>query len=251
MKLKILLLILFISFQANAVIDSQILIKPNQAYMNYFMDGYLSWHEKIFGMRPDLGNKIGNEFLSKAIKRVDHWRTPEHPLLDQFLLGQGFNSKGKPFYNFRVYIAKELRDHPFIKGQKLPFTPLFVERSEQDGVCFLGEIKLADISWKSVPRVKSSYYLQHFCQNSLKYISYISKHEAKIFPNRFAGQADYEIQTFSPEKLVLIFQYVKTTHTAFVLPQHIPYINQHGQETLLPFDKLSVNEKGDMVIYYP
>lgn len=251
MKLKLLFFLLLFSVKSYAVIDSQILIKPNEAYMNYFLDGYLSWHEKIFGMRPHLGSKSGDDFLNAAVKKINHWRTPEHALLDQFLIGQGFTPEGKPFYNFRIYIAKDLRNHPYLKTQKLPFSPLFVEKSKEHGICFVGEIRMEDIQWKSVPRFENSFYLQHYCQQSLKFISYVSKHEARVFPNRFTGQADNELQTYSPEKLVLVFQYIKTSHTAFVLPQHIPYINQHGKETLLPFDKLSVNEKGEMVIYYP
>lgn len=255
MKSKFLFLILVLSFNAFALIDSQILTKPDKAFMNFFMEGYLSWYEKTFGVKPDLGSKNGNEFLGEVINNLSHWRTPENAQLDQILMGQGFDDKAKPYYNFRFYIAKNLRNHSYIKSAKLPFAPLFVERNKFDGICFIAEIKMEDILWKSVPRYHKSFYLQHYCQTAsgygLKYISYLSQHEGKVFPNPFTGQADFEIQTYSQEKLVLVYQYVKTTHTALLLPQHIPFINQHGTETLLPFDKFTVNEKGEMVIYYP
>lgn len=255
MRIKFFILSLIFSLNAQALIDSQILTKPNQAFMNFFLDGYLSWYEKSFGVKPELSSKDGNDFLNAVIKNVNHWRTPENNRLDQILMGQGFDEKGKPYYNFRFYIAEGLRQHPYLKSMKLPFLPLFIEKNRTDGTCFIAEIKMEDIPWKSVPRYHESFYLQHFCQKgnsySLKYISYLSQHEAKLFTNPFIGQADYEIQTYSESKLVLIFQYVKTTHTALLLPQHVPYINEHGIETLLPFDKFTVNEKGEMVIYYP
>lgn len=255
MKIKIFLLSVIISLNSYALIDSQILTKPNQRFMNFFLEGYLPWFEKNFGMKPDLGGKQGNEFLKEVIKNLDHWRIPEHHKLDQILMGQGFDEKGKPYYNFRFYIAGSLRDHSYLKSFKLPFLPLFVEKTKKDGVCFLAEIKMDDIKWKSVKRFHNSFYLQHFCQKAghyiLKYISYLSAHEEGVFQNPFSGQAEYEIQTFSEEKLTTVFQYVKTTHTAFLKPYHIPYINLNGTETLLPFDKFDIDERGDMVIYYP
>lgn len=251
MKRIILLLIFFISFNTQAMIESQLLTKPDLSYMNFFLDSYLKWHEDTYGWRPKLDDKKGNDFLGKAIKSINHWRTPELPLLDQVLVGQGFGENGKPHYNFRVYISESLRNDPYLKSFKLPFTPLFIEQTQRDGLCFIAEIKLPDISWKSVPRYEDSTYLQHYCGGELKYISYLSKKEIAVFKNPFTGQADYEIQTYSKEKLVLIYQYVKTTHTAFLLPQHIPYVNAHGVAALVPFDKFSLTEKGEMVIYYP
>lgn len=249
--MKILILLLAFSFNSFALIESQLLTKPNQSFMNFFLDSYLAWHEKSYGMRPKLGSVMGDDFLNRAIKKINHWRTPEFPEMDQLLVGQGFDQKGKPYYNFRVYIAKDLREDPFIKTHRLPFTPIFVERTVKDGICFIAEINMNDISWKSVPRYQESRYLQHVCNGELKYISYISRHEIRAFKNPFVSQADYEIQTYSKEKLDSIFQYVKTTHTAFLLPQHIPYVNSHGVAALVPFDKFSLNEESEMIIYYP
>ncbi len=245
------LFLIISSFSSHAMIESQLLTRPNQNYMNFFLDSYLEWHEKTYDWRPNLNDKKGNDFLNKAIKSLNHWRTPEIPQMDQILVGQGFDEEGKPFYNFRVYIDKTLREDPYLKSYKLPFKPLFIERTKKDGLCFLAEINLSDITWESVPRSQDSRYLQHFCSGNLEYISYISKQEAAIFKNPFTNQADYEIQTYKKEKLVSIFQYVKTTHTAFLLPQHISYVNAHGVAALVPFDKFSLNEKGEMVIYYP
>jgi hypothetical protein len=256
MKFFLSICLFVVTLNAQALIDSQILTKPNQAYMNFFLEGYLSWHDKNFGMRPDLGNSNGNEFLNEVIKKIDHWRTPDNNQLDQILMGQGFNREGRPYYNFRLYIHEDLRKHSYLKSMNLPFAPLFIEETAEDGICFLGEIKMDDILWKSVPRYHGTFYLKHLCRKDngkfeMKFISAISQHESGIFKNPFAGQADYEIQTYNADKLTRIFQYVKTSHTAFLLPQHVPYINLHGAETLLPFDKFSINVKGEMVIYYP
>lgn len=253
---SLLITVLLFSFSAFGVIDSQLSTKPNREFMNFFLDGYLDWHEKSFGMRPDTGSKEGNLFLKEAISKIDHWRTPENNKLDQFLIGEGFDTSGKPYYNFRLYIAEELRDHSFLRSFQLPFKPRFIEMIKEDGLCFVGPVSLDEITWKSVPKFHKSVYLQHYCKLpgekiQLKKISYLSNIEEGSFPHPFQGQVDFELRRYSAEKLESVLLFVRTTHTILMLPRHLPYINKHGVSALIPFDKFSVNASGDMVIYYP
>lgn len=251
MKKIFILLVTVLSFNAYPMIDAQLLTKPDKAFMSFFLESYQKWHAKNFYMRPEIDSREGNSFLTAAIKEIDHWRTPEYKELDQFLIGQSFNEKSEPSYTFRIYVAGSMRGHPYLKALKLPFPVMFVEKNAEDGICFIGALDVKDITWQSVPRYEKNYYLQHYCKSKLKYISYLSYNEAAKFTNPFVGQADYEVQTYSIDKLERVFQYVKTTHTALLLPQHIPYINTHGVSALVPFDKFAIDSKNNMTIYYP
>lgn len=251
MKKFILILGLILSWSSLAVIDAQLVTEPNREFMNFFLKGYLEFQEKEFGNRLSLGTRHGDEFLKAAISELNHWLTPEHKKLDQILIGQGFDERKKPFYTFRIYIAQGLRNHPYLKSFKLPFSPLFIERYQNQEICFIGDIKVSEIQWKSVPKFQDSTYLQHYCSGKLKFISYLAPDEDGTFPNPFSGQSDLELRTYSPDRLESVLEYVRTTHTTRLPPHHIPYVNAHGVNILVPFDKYSLNPKGEMIIYYP
>ena len=250
MKSLIFLVTVLFSTHSLALIDSQIAIKPDTSYMNYFFDGYLPWFKNQFNYIPATGNPSGDELLREAIYKIDHWKTSERKELDQILIGQGFQNQNTPFYTYRVYIHKDLRDHSFIRAQKLTLPTLFIERNEFNEICFLSEMKLETILWKTVIRSEDSFYMGHFCEGRLKYISQVAKNEIP-FNNPFPGQSEYELRTFSESSLISVLYFVKNTHTAAIPKKHIPFINAHGEKILLPFDKYSVNKKGNLIIYYP
>lgn len=251
MKSLLLLSLFSLSTPLWALIDSQIDIKPNVKYMNYFFDGYLPWYKEKFNFAPTLESPQGDRFLHKAIYKLDHWKIPERKELDQILIGQGFKGGTTPFYTFRIYIHKDLRDHSFIKAQKLSIAPLFIEKNPNGEICYLGKLQSESIDWTHVPKSKNSFYLGHFCGgNSLKYISQVANGEIPFF-NPFTGQSEYELRTFSDKSLISVLYFVKNTHTAIIPKKHVPYINAHGEKLLLPFDKYSVDKKGELIIYYP
>lgn len=230
---------------AHAVIDSQLATKPDQKHMSFFLNPYLDWFERSFHWRPSLPDE-GKAFLTKAINRVDHWRTPYHKDLDQFLVGQGFQDK-KPHYTFRVYIHEDLRLHPYLKNQK----PLFIEWSPKEGLCFISEIKTFDIKWKSIPLYKDTLYLKHVCKNHIRFVSMLTYYEETSIKNPFRGQSESELRTYDEKGLLKVQYFVKTTHSGRLPPHHVPFVNAHGEALLAPFDKYSVDRDGNIIIYYP
>lgn len=252
MKIFFIISLLF-SFQAYALLDSYIATKPNQAYMQFFLQGYLRWFNQTYQYAPKIKSIEGQEFLEESIKSLDHWRIKENQFLDQFIIGQGLKNN-IPYYNFRVYIQGPLRTHPFVKRHHLPFVPWFI--SVEDGqMCFIGEISVKNIPWESVPKYEKTLYLQHHCLESsryaLKYISMQTFHQESENKNPFRGQSENELRYFDQDGEALVHYFVKETHTALIPPQHIPFIFANGQIANLSFDKYTVDRNGDLVIYYP
>lgn len=249
--MKYFLLLLLSILPAHALIDSQIDVRPDKKYMNYFLDGYLPWFQKKFQYSPTLSDKEGDKFLREALYQLDHWKISERPELDQLLIGQGFNKDIQAFYVFRVYIKPSLRRHPYLLSRGIDFEPMFIERNTSGEICFLKPEKMEEIKWQHVPLKKDSFYLGHYCKGkNLKFISQLASLEMD-FPNPFKAQSEYELRTFSSEGPEKILYFVKNTHTAMIPPFHIPFVNAHGENLLLPFDKYSVDKEKNLIIYYP
>src|SRR5690606_33904296 len=135
----------------------------------------------------------------------------------------------------------------YLISKGINFQPLFIEKRADGKICFLKEEKFETIIWRHIPEATNSYYLGHYCNgNKLTYISQVASNEIS-FPNPFKNQSEYELRTFSAEKLLSVLYFVKTTHTAMIPSFHIPYINAHGENLLLPFDKYSIDENKKII----
>lgn len=248
-------LIIFFSLIGNvlAVTETQVRMKPNQKYMSFFLSSYLDWHQKKFNSHffesPE--NEV-KELVKNATQKIDHWKTPEYPLFDQILMGQSFIDNN-PSYSYRIYLHQSLRDNPFIQKLNLPEAPLFLEWNDLGQTCFLVRKNSKDITWPHIPVKKEEIYLEHHClekgKTRLRYITMTSKEKVQ-WKNPFHSTLP-ELRTYSRHKLESVFYQTKDTHIGRVPAKFQRYLNGHGIEALLPFDKYSISKEGSFTIYYP
>jgi hypothetical protein len=241
------------SFESKSVYLAQSQSPPNKEYMNVFIHSYLQWHEMKFNYRPKLKTLRENEFLQKLILEISHWKTPEYPQLDQILIGQGFHGEN-PFYVFRIYVQKSLRKDPYLANFKFSDQVIFIESLPTGEICFLipGKEK-----WKTVPEIEDGTYFKHYCQDKtnakivLKFISIQTEKPNDQILNPFRGMTEYELRRYSETGISDALYFTKNALHLMIPKKHYKYINSTGVETLLPFDKYSVDKNGDIIIYYP
>ena len=242
MKRFILILLCFISTSSSfAVLEDQIAIKPDRAYMQFFLKGYLSWFKQKFNFELNQ-----HPLVLESLKDLDHWRTSEMPELDQLLIGQ--DMKGK--FSYRIYVSEALRKNPAAKS--FPEAPHFLEWSEGEGLCYLAPVK--DFGDFKVPSYEGVEYFGHFCQKdkwALSEISFLGPDEELSFPNPFRGQSRSMWKTYDKTGIKSEQYFAKSTHLGLIPKELLTFVNAHGGEVLLPFDKYSIDRFGRMIIYYP
>ncbi len=227
--------------------------EPDKSYMNFFLGSYFNWHEKNFHFRPSFENVEANKFLQKAIAEIDHWKTPENNQLDQLLLGQGFFGN-QPYYVFRVYIAKHLNNDLFLRQSGVKGRILFIETLPNKRICLITEGKE---NWLTVPVIKDGYYLKYFCKSNnqknflLSYVAVLSIKQKNIIVNPFPVGTENELSIYSKKGIESSLYYSKTTDYSILPRKHYSYIHLTAKETLLNFDKYSVDTNGSIIIYHP
>lgn len=234
MKVLLFLCTLLMSLNASAVWDMLLKANPDRAYMNFFYKGYKPWFEKTFNKSLEFPGPNGKEFFTDALMQLDHWTVKDHPHFDQLLIGQSFE-EGRATYSLSIYLHPEVRNHPFIKSQKLSFSPDFAGWNGKE-LCFAKFISTDEV--------------EHFCKNR-KIVSKFSAKESKTFKNPFEGLIEWEITFTQDGKVIRTFHFTKNLHMSFIPKEFYPYIMEHGSATHMPLDKYSLEEGGKMTVYYP
>lgn len=253
MKIIFLIILNIFTLKSFALFDEQLSTKRNSEYMSFALKSYLNWFKDKFGFEIKLDDGEGDKFLKKALAHLDHWKTKEDFMLNQFQIGQGFN-EDKAFYTFKVYISESLREDSYIlkSGVKNPF---YLEWSPKDGVCLIQIKDDTNFPWSIIEQTEIKKHLLHFCRNSsghyLKYVSTLSWTPFRFFYNPFVGLTNYEIRTYSKSGLMKIQYFSKRTFIHILPKKHFNFVKRHGEEGLLPFDTYSTDLKGNVIIYYP
>lgn len=223
------LFVLILSFNAFALTPAHLNMPINRAYMQNIVADYFKWHERHF--KSDLFKLTGSHrsLIERALKRLDHWKVPETNL-DQFLVGMKIKD-GQPFYSVRLYLHADLRGE-----------------SELKNIWFIQWDSMGE--WCLIEKRNDDF--RHICQKDRRAIT------SKVFP---AGEAQWPqpfqefsgetIKTYLDGQLADVFYHVKLTHLSRVPQSYHHYLNTHGQELLLPFDKYSTNKKNELTVYYP
>lgn len=247
MKILLLTLLVIFPLKSFSVWDMQVGARPDRGYMNFFFKGYIPWFERAFNHNFLLPNDPKGEFFRAALSEIDHWKVPSHIKYDQLLIGETTDKN----YPITMYLHPKAREHSYIKRFKLSFTPEFISWDGKE-LCFLTFTETP--GWRHIPRDGAD-YLSHFCKVKesfiLKYISFISNKETKVFKNPFEGLIEYEITTFDKTKQVKSFFSVKTLHMASIPKNFYRYIMEHGSMIHMPLDKYSIDENNQMTVYYP
>lgn len=220
---------LLLCINALALTPAHLNMPANRAYMKSVVADYLNWHEQQFN--SDILNHTASHrsLVQRALERLDHWKVPGTNL-DQFLVGMKIINK-QHHYSVRVYLHPDLR-----VGDK--YKNIWFVQWDSLGEWCLIEKRIDDF--------------RHHCQKGPAVItSIVSSTGEALWPQPFQEFSGETIKTYRNGVLVEVFYHVKLTHLSRVPQNYHHYLNTHGQELLLPFDKYSTNKKNELTVYYP
>ncbi len=255
MKIFIVLLLLTQAVRASTfALDKS---GPNRPFMNFFLEGYLGWFEKVFKVSPTKQKTPELErFTRELLSSVDHWQVRELPEFSQLLLGESISEDGYKEYHFQVFIPEPLRKHPALGKLNLGFAPVFMNWSSRGSLCFTALATIDAIPWAHVPREKESHYLMEYCRTNsgskfeLRHALMTSRTEASWF-NPFKGLVSWELRRYDEAGLSSVFYVLRATSAPLMPKKHLNYIFLHIDQTYLALDKLSVDRKKNLTIYFP
>ena len=233
---SLLFYLLLTSLSAQAVTVSFLNMKPDQNFMNFALEKYLSWLHQHY---PSSFKREG--LASILLARVDHWVVQDHTEFTQFMVGFKKDEKGRLTQTYRIYIHPELRTHPLLLAKKLPpsFDPWFYEQEVEGKLCFIGRKKNTD---------PHSY--DRLCDGQDDGQEVVST-SLTLWKNPFPLERNLEIRRVRKGKIEEIFFVTNSAHPRGVPKELYPVLNLHGTEGLLSLDKYSIDADGKMTIYYP
>lgn len=222
-------LLLLISFTAHALTPAHLHMPIDHEYMQMVVGDYLKWHEQQF--KINLFNKAGKDstLIQQALKKLDHWKV-SGTSLDQFLVGLKMIDH-TPSYYARVHLHPELRTGARLKNI------WFIEWDSAGELCLLEK--------------RGEDFYHHCKKDHVKKVSKLSPVGEMNWPHPFPEFSGETIKTYRDEVLVKVFFQAKLSHLSRIPQSYHHYINTHGQELLLPFDKYATERFGDLTVYYP
>lgn len=238
------LLVILLSYTSLAwsLTDSHIRMKPNESYMSFFLTSYIDWHQKTFHSRIFGNGKEQDAFLKKVISKIDHWKVKDYPFMDQVLIGETVHHDRTSF-SYRFYIHESLRNDSFLSSFHVP-GPLFIEWTTEGDLCFI--TKAADASpvftYYCRDR-KTKKFLKKYTADTLK------KEESWRTP--YQNLEDKTLSLSDKKGLWKVYYFFRFAHIGRIPEGYHAYINRHGEDILLPFDKFSIDREGVLTIYYP
>lgn len=235
---SLIIFLLLTSVSAQAVTVSFLNMKPDQRFMSFAIDRYLTWLHTQF---PSSFKRKG---LSAALlDRVDHWVVAEHPEFSQFSVGFKMHKDGKLQQTYRIYIHPEHRSHPLLRAKKLPagFVPWFYEERVGERECFIGQVTTAK---------SEELTLERLCEGKSDGQEVVA-HSLTPWRNPFPVGKVLEIRRMKDGQIEEIHYTTDSAHPRGVPKELYPVLNLHGSEGLLVLDRYSIDREGRMTIYYP
>jgi hypothetical protein len=230
------LCLLLSSISAQAVTVSFLNMQPDQRFMNFALEKYLTWLQK------NVPSSFKREALVDVLlKRVDHWVVPEHSEFAQFTVGFKVEGTGKVQQTYRIFIHPDLRTHPLLLAKKLPpdFDPWFLEQKIGGRTCFIGQKKKAQMN-----------IYDRLCDGHDDGQEIVSS-VLTPWKNPFPLERTLEIRRVRKGQVEEISYVTNSAHPRGVTKELYPILNLHGTDGLLSLDKYSIDAHGKMTIYYP
>jgi hypothetical protein len=249
--MKRILLLVLISFSAKALELSHHQGEGHQNYLKFVMKDYIPWIEEEINLDLKKLGKEKFEFIQENINEMNHWHTPEYPLINQ--ISYGFSAKkDKTLRSFSVYIHKKYRDSKILNKMKKYGEALFLEWDSTNGVCFLFKSTNEDLSKFQTTFQSHHSYFTHHCENGSSFLTIQSKKINELTKRKGENLYYEESLTYNLKKELIQTKIKDPPLFPYLLPHEVnPFIRRYQNKTMLPIDKYSINRNKEIMIYVP
>lgn len=235
--MKLLLIVLLISFKAFALNESLILMPANKSYIQYIVPKYLDWHKKHFSFPHD------SPLLKKLSRHLDRWQLPDSQHRELSFKYASEDNKAR--YSLRVFVHPEIRKTEGLSGPGFPpgKEAWFAEWHDNGKFCLVTSEAVEHFSvWCRLPREKK-FHLSHE--------EITIKELPAGWPVSFPWTTPEMIAVRMNGKINEIIFSGSNTHPAMTPTALLPVVNLHTKETHIPLDRVGVTGDGEIRIFYP
>jgi hypothetical protein len=249
--MKSMILLIFLCFSAEALELTHHQGERHQEYFKFVMKDFIPWIQNEINLDLKKLGKEKYEFIQKNINDMNHWHTPEYPLINQTSFGFSAE-KNKNLQYFSVYIHKKYRDDKILIKLKKYGDVLFFEWDSKIGACFIFKSTKLDFSKFHLTLQPNSSYFTHHCDDGNSFITVQNKKMNELVKRKSETLYYHEFLTYNIKG-----ELIKTTIKdpplfPNLLPQDVnPFIKKYQNKTMLSIDKYSINQSKEIMIYVP